>query len=368
MSNSKLVINNQKIKLIENRNSLQIKKGKLILSEDVTDVSTEQAFSVISDTGKSLVNIGEGILKMYVSQMKLGLNLLLLPLTRNLNEIIKSYEQDIGEVNKLFSDSIPSNVQKTSQLINISANPSTFVFSKIFDNLQKVEGVSQVINAKNITDIVVPPPLQNVINNFYEKGKDIPSGMWQTFTKDLPEYFKIEGSSYSSLDKESTKLKELNDEINAMFGMRSNKLKSISGLQIEEDKDFKDFAIKFVDAIRTNDDTDIKSKYGMDFNDVDNKRIINNFIHIIIPSDLNTRLNAYSSSHTFTWDQTNAAPVPPPNNEFLRFKIKVTSIPNLHISIKKNAVSQPYEAKKCYFSLDDDDKQKTQDYDFTSFF
>ena len=133
-------------------------------------------------------------------------------------------------------------------------------------------------------------------------------------------------------------------------------------------KDFKDFAIKFVDAIRTNDDTDIKSKYGMDFNDVDNKRIINNFIHIIIPSDLNTRLNAYSSSHTFTWDQTNAAPVPPPNNEFLRFKIKVTSIPNLHISIKKNAVSQPYEAKKCYFSLDDDDKQKTQDYDFTSFF
>jgi len=366
MSNSRLVINNQKIKLIENRNSLQIKKGKLILSEDVTDVSTEQAFSVISDTGKSLVNIGEGILKMYVSQMKLGLNLLLLPLTRNLNEIIKSYEQDIGEVNKLFSESIPSNVQKTSQLINISANPSTFVFSKIFDNLQKVEGVSQVINAKNITDIVVPPPLQNVINNFYEKGKDIPSGMWQTFTKDLPEYFKIEGSSYSTLDKESTKLKELNDEINAMFGTRRESAKGISDLKIEANDRHEKFAIEFVNAFRTNNNTSLINTFSFDFQK--NKSVIDNILHVVTQCDKNSSSTYNLGGSTApAWVTSVAAGNPPPTNEIVRFSI-ACSLNSFHITIKKNQSSAPYQASKCYFSFDDDNVQTTPDYDISSFF
>ena len=375
MSNSKLVINNQKIKLIENRNSLQIKKGKLILSEDVTDVSTEQAFGMISDTGKSLLNIGQGIIKMYIAQMKMSSNFLLLPLTKNLNEIIKSYEQDIGEVNKLFSESIPSNVQKTSQLINISANPSTFVFSKIFDNLQKVEGVSQVINAKNITDVVIPPPLQNIINNFYESGKDIPGGLWNTVTKDLPNFFKIEGSTYSSIDSGSRELKKLNDEINNLFGGRKGITnRGISGLIINTSNDFENYAVSIINSVLSRTPDPLSNGFfANDENCV-------NFFHTLLNCEENStsvykdpgiNMTTYPDFKTNFWKDKEERS--PPSSDFLirqkmDFKIGGSEV---FLTIKKNEArtnNYDYNEDDCYFSLDDGIDQKTDDISFEIFF
>lgn len=368
MSNSRLVINNQKIKLIENRNSLQIKKGKLILNEDVTSISADQAFSMISDTGKSLANIGEGIVKTYLAQVKLSMKILLIPLSGNLSNIISSYEQDIGEVNKLFLDSIPSNVQNTSQFINISNNASQFVFSKVFDNLKQIEGIDEIINAKNITDFIVPPPLQNVINGFYENGKDIPSGMWQTVTKDLPDFFKIDGSSYGSFEKESSKLRELNDDINSMLGYRQGS-KGSSGLKVGpiEDK-YKNLTIAFVNKIFLGVD-DLKTTHGIDLDDNKYDDITNNIMCILLACDQNKKTTPpyYSAQPAPTWS-TKAENNPPASSKITRFKFADQFQGKyLYITIKRDDENTP-TAENCFFCFDDGTTQKTPDCSFSNFF
>jgi hypothetical protein len=375
MSNSKLVISNQKIKLIENRNNLQIKKGKIILNEDVTDVSTEQAFSMISDTGKSLLNIGKGITKMYIAQMKMSSNFLLLPLTKNLDSVIKSYEQDINEVNKLFTDSIPSNVQKTSQLLNISNNPSSFVFTKIFDNLQKIEGVSQVINAKNVLDAAIPPPLQRIVDNFYESGKDIPGGLWNIVTKDLPGFFKVESSTYSSIDKESRELKELNDEINNLFGSRKGiKGRGISGLTIKTSDAFENYSLGIINSILTKAINPIVNDF---FSNDDN---CVNLFHTLLHCQANdTASNIYKDPGFDSrygiasgfW-KNNAENVPPASDYIIRKKLDVNIAgSDVYLTIKKNEAKVNgfnYDQDDCYFSLDDGTEQKTEDISFEIFF
>ncbi len=351
MNNSKLVINNQKIKLIENRNSLQIKKGKLILNEDVTSISTDQAFSMVSDSFQSTVKIGQGLINFYLAHLKVSISTLLLPLTRDITSIIKGYSDDLDKINTLFKESVPQNVENTANLIKIANNPNVFIFSKVIETFKNVPGIDDISKIKNITDGVFPRQVKKLLDQAYQQGKNAPDVVINFLNNDLPNYMQVDSSYY-----EDIKNKELEDILKKIRGgEKTDKQKSISGKPIKENQQVYNNFIDLVNQIKMND-----------FSNNPLSDLVNNQSNI---ADCIYHLLTYESDHNFKWDSNNAI-APLRNNEIVRFKLDDSVLgPNLFITIKKKQrVDDNDDLKNCYIAIDDDSEQLTKNLDFYNLF
>jgi hypothetical protein len=352
MSNSKLVISNQKIKLIESRNKLQIKKGQLILNEDVTSVSSEQAIGMISDTFKSTVNIGKGLIKFYVAQIRLAISVILLPLTRDLESMTKNYSDDLENINTLFKESIPQNVENTANLIKIANNPNFFIVSKVIENFKNVPGIEDISKIKDITQTVFPKHVKNILNHNYDIGKNAASTFVDIFTKKLPEFARVDHSYYE--DIKNHKLEEI--------------LKKLRGREIDDDQNpISGKPIKLNNSI-------LKTFLDEIVNEMKNSNFSTARVNAFIDKNQDAFDCIYyiltlEADKKFTWDIKNA--IPPLNTlTIARFELDDSVLGNdIHITISKiQKVVNNNDLKNCYIAIDDGTNQLTENLNFYTLF
>ncbi len=354
---SRLVIKNNKIILNENIKQ-NINSNKQRLKEDVTSISLQSAGSMLTDTVQSTLKISQGIITNFLTNMKFMISLALLPLTRNLDNIVKSYESEIKESNKLFLESIPQNVAGTAKLIAIPATSTSIFFEKVAQEFEKVEGIKEIINAKSIPDLsFLTGPIKNMLERGFSDTYDITKKVLEMVLKDIPK--ELAGNSYYySNSKENRELQELRDKL---FGEKNTEYETgISGLpiKIEDDTYLKILQDKIINPVYSATASSDKN-VGILKSIADKKENDINIINCIY------NIKNFTST-SFPW-KTNGAISP--NNKSLKVRYQLDFSPGLFITIEKNKekISSSLDLESCYIALDNGRKQVTKDFSFSEF-
>jgi len=347
---SRLIIKGKKINLDLN---------KKYIKEAIEDISLDSAGSMITDTVKSTLKISEGIIKNFIANTKFMISLSFLPLTKNLDNIIKNYEADIKNSNKLFTESIPSNVANSSKLIAMSANSPSIFFEKVSEEFEKIEGMKEIINAKVITDLSLIGPIGNLVNNVLMESKDIFSFLLNKTLNEIPQSIAGNLSNYSNT-KENKKLEELRSKLHD--GQKSTPDEGISGLIInfDESKTNNILIKQIVNPIRTKNSDD---KFIKNLNEKNNDADILKCILSIIVLD-----NDIKKRNDYTWKKENAES---PLNKNNIVRIKSSIFQNCYVTIKKsseNIITSKEELKNCFIAMDFQGKQFTNDYNLYDLF
>lgn len=348
MNNNTLIIKNNLIKIKENnanKHTLKIKKAKVILSEDVTQsISTDQAFSTIKDTFVSTSKIGEAIIKNFLSNIKFLISVSLLPISQNLDNIIKSYETEISNSNKLLLDSIPSNVLNSTNILTIASNPSSLIFEKMMQNFENIQGIKDIINIKNLSNIIIPDPVKKIISNSVNSGKNITSSIFSTVLTDLPKYLQGEYSTYRNT--ENAELQELRKRLSG----RSNAA-SISGLPISITNHGQNTLLEIINDIRNGYTTRI-------LNSINDSEV--EFLH-------NLYNILYLSKHSQNWEHSQAIS---PNNTDLKTRHQLVYYPNYFITLTRpnTNIQNNGDWNNCFIALDNGTNQVTSNISLASVF
>lgn len=347
---SRLVFKNNKMVMDENIKKLVISNNKTIIKEAIEDISLDSASALITDTVKSTVKISEAIIKNFIANTKFMIQVSLLPLTQNLDSVIKGYETDIANSNKLFLDSIPANVANTAKILSIPATSPAIVFEKMSQEMEKVEGVKEIIGSKLFSNINISGPVRAFLDGTIDTPKDIASLILKKAFKDLPEY--LAGSAYSYNDQENKEIQELYNKLNSR-GSSSDVKEGISGFGIKVNSTAEQFLLsRIINPIRTASSSNLiyltKEAYGD--KDPDAEKIANCIFSIRI----------YKERNSYPWKTEGA--IPPKNNDtIVRFKYK-----EYYITIKKSKlhITSDEDLKECYLALDKDNVQVTNDVSF----
>ena len=351
---SRLVIKNNNITLDNNIKKLIISNKKILVKEAIEDISLENASAILTDTVKSTVKISEGILKNFLTNTKFMISISLLPLTQNLDSVVKSYESDISASNKLFLESIPQNVANTSNILSIPATTPTAIYQKFSEEFEKVEGIKEIINSKFFSSLDIIGTIKKLLEGTFDFQKDVTGVILKTVLKDLPQYLAGESSLYGTNEN-----KELQNLLEKIYGRGSSydEEEGISGFKIKKNQLAEDFALKIANSIRTTTGTHYGKGIVEDAftnNIPEAAAIVNCIFHLI----------EYTQSSKFKWD-TNLA-IPPLNNtNIVRFKYS-----NYNITIKKTStpITSEDQLKNCYLAIDKNNEQATEDLDFYSLF
>lgn len=346
---SRLVFKNNKMMLDENIKKLVISNNKTIIKEAIEDISLDNAGALITDTVKSTVKISEAIIKNFIANTKFMIQVSLLPLTQNLDSVIKGYETDITNSNKLFLDSIPANVANTAKILSIPATSPAAVFEKMSQEMEKVEGIKEIVNSKLISDINIIGPVKNLLDGTFDTTKDIAGYILRKAFKEIPE--KLAGSAYNERQSYTKELQELFNELKGS-GISKSSNEGITGKTIKTEQIYQ----QKLDMIISN----IKKYPSEQVGIVKEAYVDNKYESKVIVDAILSILHFNDTSKKFDWKKDSA--IAPLNTDTtLRFKRD-----DFFITIKKDKkiITDIDDLKNCFIALDIGHTQVTNDISF----
>ena len=347
---------------MQHKYNLKIKNKKIIIREDVTQtITTDQFHKVATEPITSTLKIGQGALENLTGSIKLLISICFLPLTKNLDTIIKNYENEIRESNKILLESIPQNVLNSANILTLASNPANLVFGKVLSNFEKIPGIKEILTAQFLTDNILTQQLNNKLSTAVKDGNSFTSSLLNLATKDLPDSMVPDYNFYRNEENEN--LQSLVSKLQSSYTQKKN----ISGKNSNINNAYVNILIGIINDIKEYIDTSGSIKKGIIASTNDNDiSIVDCILNIfqegknIIPTQ-------------FNWDMTKAII---PNNTEICVRIKIIdSKSQVHasdnfITITKSqkTLSNISDWKNCFICLDDGTNQTTPTVSFDYIF
>ena len=346
----------------QNKYNLKIKNKKIIIREDVTQaISTDQFHKVATEPITSTLKIGQGALENLIGSIKLLISICFLPLTKNLDTIIKNYENEIRESNKILLESIPQNVLNSANILTLASNPANLVFGKVLSNFEKIPGIKEILTAQFLTDNILTQQLNNKLSTAVKDGNSFTSSLLNLATKDLPDSMVPDYNFYRNEENEN--LQSLVSKLQSSYTQKKN----ISGKNSNISDDYLKVLVKIIDSIKDFITSSGNTQKGIfastDHNDIS---IVDCILNIFQEGKSITPIQ-------FNWNKTRAIS---PYNTDIEVRIQIKD-PSLQVSNffnfitimkSKTVISNESEWQDCYICLDNGTNQTTPNVSFDIIF